>query len=202
MFHRNYENVLSPELIIHGYHIGIFPMADSAHGKVRWYLPKMRAIIPLENFRVSRSLRQVINKNLFEIRFNTDFRTVIMNCAAPRKDSTETWISKDIIFAYYKLHELGYAHSVEAYQNDELVGGLYGVSIGGAFFGESMFYKVSNASKVALFALVSRLREREFKLLDSQFMNENVQRFGAIEVPHTDYMSRLNHAIDAPTSFF
>jgi leucyl/phenylalanyl-tRNA--protein transferase len=202
MFHRNYENVLSPELIIHGYHIGIFPMADSAHGKVRWYLPKMRAIIPLENFRVSRSLRQVINKNLFEIRFNRDFRTVIMNCAAPRKDSTETWISKDIIFAYYKLHELGYAHSVEAYQNDELVGGLYGVSIGGAFFGESMFYKVSNASKVALFALVSRLREREFKLLDSQFMNENVQRFGAIEVPHTDYMSRLNKAIDAPTSFF
>jgi len=202
MLHRHYDNVLSPELIIHGYHIGIFPMADSSHGKVRWYLPKMRAVIPLENFRVSRSLHQVIKKNIFEIRFNSDFRSVIMNCAAPRKESTETWISKEIIFAYYKLHELGYAHSVEAYLKDELVGGLYGVSIGGAFFGESMFYKVSNASKVALFALVSRLKEREFKLLDSQFINENVQRFGAVEIPHTEYMELLKDAIYAPTSFF
>ncbi len=201
MFHRNYENALSPELIIHGYHIGIFPMADSAHGKVRWYLPKMRAIIPLDNFHISRSLRQVISKKTFDIRFNSDFRSVIMNCAYPRDKCGETWISKDIIFAYYKLHELGYAHSVEAYQADNLVGGLYGVSIGGAFFGESMFYKVSNASKVALFALVTHLKEREFKLLDSQFMNENVQRFGAIEIPHSEYISRLNEAIEAPTSF-
>jgi len=198
---RQSKNVLSSEVILHGYHIGIFPMADSVQGQIRWYLPRKRAIIPLDGFRVARSLRQVIKKGIFEIRINCNFEQVIKNCAAPREDDEQTWISDEIIAAYTDLHYRGFAHSIESYYHGELAGGLYGVSIGGIFFGESMFYRVSNASKVALHALVCRLRERNFDLLDSQFMNENVKRFGAIELPHDEYLVRLEEAIYKPTSF-
>ncbi|ACF13108.1 leucyl/phenylalanyl-tRNA/protein transferase [Chloroherpeton thalassium ATCC 35110] len=198
---RQRKNALSPEVILHGYHIGIFPMADSANGEIRWYLPKKRAIIPLDEFKVARSLRQVIKKGLFEVRINCNFEQVIKNCAAPREDDEQTWISHEIMAVYTELHYRGFAHSVESYYQGELAGGLYGVSIGGVFFGESMFYRVPNASKVALHALVSRLRDRDFDLLDSQFMNENVKRFGAIEISHDDYMARLQKAIYNPTAF-
>lgn len=195
------ENLLTPDVILHGYHIGIFPMADSLSGEIRWYLPKLRAIIPLHKFHISRSLRQVIKKNQFDIRLNMNFDAVIRTCASLREDLEGTWISEDIIRVYNDLHRLGYAHSVEAYQNDELAGGLYGVAIGGVFFGESMFYYKANASKVALFSLVDRLRQKGFELLDSQFMNENVRRFGAVEISHEDYLIRLEAAIYKPVSF-
>ncbi|NTW50115.1 MAG: leucyl/phenylalanyl-tRNA--protein transferase, partial [Chlorobiales bacterium] len=154
------EDSLTPDVILHGYHIGIFPMADSLSGEIRWYLPKLRAIIPINKFRVSRSLRQVIKKNQFDIRINTNFKSVIRACASLRENMEGTWISEDIIRVYLELNRLGHAHSVEAYEGNELAGGLYGVAIGGVFFGESMFYYKPNASKVALFSLVERLRQK------------------------------------------
>lgn len=189
------ENLLTPDVILHGYHIGIFPMADSLSGEIRWYLPKLRAIIPLHKFHASRSLRQVVKKNLFDIRINTNFDAVIRACSSLREDLEGTWISEDIIRVYTELHRLGYAHSVEAYYKNELAGGLYGVAIGAVFFGESMFYHKTNASKVALFSLIERLRRQGFELLDSQFMNDNVKRFGAVEISHDEYMIRLESAI-------
>jgi leucyl/phenylalanyl-tRNA---protein transferase len=195
------EDSLTPDVILHGYHIGIFPMADSLSGEIRWYLPKLRAIIPINKFRVSRSLRQVIKKNQFDIRINTNFKSVIRACASLRENMEGTWISEDIIRVYLELNRLGHAHSVEAYEGNELAGGLYGVAIGGVFFGESMFYYKPNASKVALFSLVERLRQKGFELLDSQFMNDNVKRFGAVEISHEEYMIRLESAIYKPVRF-
>jgi leucyl/phenylalanyl-tRNA--protein transferase len=176
-------------------------MADSITGEVQWYLPKMRAIIPIETFKPPRSLRQIIKKGIFEVRINTAFEEVMRQCATDRGDGLGTWISEEMIRAYTELHHLGYAHSVETYKDGVLVGGLYGVALGSAFFGESMFYRVSNASKVAFAALMERLRERHFTLLDSQFMNDNVRRFGAIEIPHHVYMERLKTALLTPASF-
>mgnify|MGYP003920047065 CR=1 FL=1 len=195
------SQTLSVDLLIYGYSTGIFPMADSETGEIQWYLPKMRAIIPLDGFHVPRSLRQVIKKNLFEIRINENFEAVMRGCATDRGDQRGTWISEEMIEAYCELHKMGYAHSVESYQDGKLVGGLYGVSIGGAFFGESMFYRVSNASKVALYYLVERLKARQFTLLDSQFINDNVARFGAIEIPHHQYLHMLKDALKTRTSF-
>lgn len=192
---------LSADLLIYGYSTGIFPMADSDTGEVQWYLPKMRAIIPLDGFHVPRSLRQIIKKNLFDIRINENFEAVMRACATERGDERGTWISEEMIEVYCELHDMGYAHSVESYQDGKLVGGLYGVSMGGAFFGESMFYRVSNASKVALYYLVERLKARNFTLLDSQFINDNVARFGAIEIPHNQYLLLLKDALKIRTCF-
>lgn len=176
-------------------------MADSITGEVQWYLPKQRAIIPIETFKPPRSLRQIIKKGVFEVRLNTSFERVMRECATERGDGFGTWISEEMIEAYTELHHLGYAHSVETFQDGALVGGLYGVALGAAFFGESMFYRVSNASKVAFVALIERLRERGFMLLDSQFMNDNVRRYGAIEIPHQTYLERLREALLTPASF-
>jgi leucyl/phenylalanyl-tRNA--protein transferase len=191
---------LTADDLVYGYVNGIFPMAD-ADGTIYWYSPDPRAIIPLETYRPAKSLRPIINQQKFEVRINYDFEGVMRQCAAPRTQEDGTWISEDIIKAYTNLHALGMAHSVEAYQHGQLVGGLYGVSIGAAFFGESMFHTVSNASKVAFHALIELLRERNFRLLDTQFMNDNVQRFGAIEIPKLDYMARLRQAIAVKTRF-
>lgn len=191
---------LTADDLVYGYVNGIFPMAD-ADGTVYWYSPDPRAIIPLETYRPAKSLRPVISQQKFEIRINHDFEGVMRQCAAPRTQEDGTWISEDIIKAYTDLHALGMAHSVEAYQHGQLVGGLYGVSIGAAFFGESMFYRVSNASKIAFHALIELLRERNFRLLDTQFMNDNVQRFGAIEIPKLEYAARLRQAIAIKTRF-
>ncbi|GHB66875.1 leucyl/phenylalanyl-tRNA--protein transferase [Persicitalea jodogahamensis] len=193
-------NQLTADDLIYGYINGIFPMAD-ADGTLYWYSPDPRAIIPIDSYRPAKSLRPTLNKRKFEIRINCDFEGVMRQCAAPRTQEDGTWISEDIIKAYTDLHDLGMAHSVEAYQKGQLVGGLYGVSIGAAFFGESMFHTVSNASKVAFHALIEVLRERNFRLLDTQFMNDNVRRFGAVEIPKLEYIGRLRQAISLKTRF-
>lgn len=193
-------NQLSADDLIYGYINGIFPMAD-ADGTLFWYSPDPRAIIPIENYRPSKSLRPLLNRRAFEIRVNYDFEEVMRRCAAPRTTEEGTWISESIIQGYTDLHHLGMAHSVEAYQNGRLAGGLYGVAIGSAFFGESMFHNVSNASKVAFHALITILREQNFTLLDTQFINDNVRRFGAIEIPKIDYLARLRQAIAVKSRF-
>lgn len=184
---------LTPDDLIYGYINGIFPMADS-DGTLYWYSPDPRAIIPLDTYKAHKSLRPLLNKNYFEIRFNHNFEGVMRGCAVARSDSDDTWISEEIIDAYTGLNGMGLAHSVEAYLDNELVGGLYGVSIGAAFFGESMFYTQPNASKVAFHSLIQTLRQQGFELLDTQFINDNVKRFGAIEIPKANYLNLLRKA--------
>lgn len=168
-------------------------MADS-DGTLYWYSPDPRAIIPLDTYKAHKSLRPLLNKNYFEIRFDYDFEGVMRGCAIARSDSDDTWISEEIIEAYTGLNGMGLAHSVEAYLDNKLVGGLYGVSIGAAFFGESMFYTHPNASKVAFHYLIQTLRQQGFELLDTQFINDNVKRFGAIEIPKFQYLNLLRQA--------
>jgi len=191
---------LSADDLIYGYMNGIFPMADS-DGTLYWYSPDPRAIIPLDTYRPAKSLRPVLNKKLFEIRVNTDFEEVMRQCALPRSDEDGTWISEEIVEAYVELHQMGLAHSVEAYQDDRLVGGLYGVALGSAFFGESMFYQVPNASKVAFHYLIEILRQQRFSLLDTQFINDNVRRYGAVEIPRPEYIQLLKQALTQKARF-
>ena len=193
-------NTLTADDLIYGYINGIFPMADS-DGLLYWYAPDPRAIIPIETYKPAKSLRPALNKNQFEVRINTDFEQVMRNCAARRSDSDSSWISEEIVRAYTDLHRMGLAHSVETYMEGRLVGGLYGVSLGGAFFGESMFYRVPNASKVAFHHLIILLRQQHYELLDTQFMNDNVLRFGAIEIPKSEYMFLLRQAIRKKARF-
>jgi leucyl/phenylalanyl-tRNA---protein transferase len=191
---------LTPDDLIYGYINGIFPMADS-DGTLYWYSPDPRAIIPIDTYKPPKSLRPIINKQIFTIRINHNFEGVMRGCAVTRRDSEDTWISEEIIEAYTGLNKMGFAHSVEAYLNDTLVGGLYGVSIGSAFFGESMFYTEPNASKVAFHHLIQVLRERGFQLLDTQFINDNVRRFGAIEIPKFQYLNMLKKATSKKARF-
>lgn len=191
---------LTADDLIYGYVNGIFPMAD-ADGTLYWYSPDPRAIIPIETYKPPKSLRPVLNKKQFEIRINTDFEQVMRYCALPRSADDSTWISEEIIEAYTTLHHMGLAHSVETYMDDRLVGGLYGVSLGTAFFGESMFHHVSNASKVAFHYLVMTLRQQKFELLDTQFINDNVRRFGAIEIPKNKYLRQLKQALKCKARF-
>jgi leucyl/phenylalanyl-tRNA--protein transferase len=188
---------LAPKNLLAAYAIGIFPMADD-EGEIHWLAPDPRAVIELDTFRVSRSLRAVRRRGVFDITINNAFGTVIEHCA---NRAEGTWISDEIVEAYSLLHRLGFAHSVEAWQNGQLAGGLYGVTIGGAFFGESMFHRVSDASKVALVHLVERMRERGFALLDVQFMTEHLRQFGAIEIPREEYERRLHEALARRCSF-
>jgi leucyl/phenylalanyl-tRNA--protein transferase len=185
------RDVLKPELLVRAYCMGVFPMADSRAGEVRWYAPDPRAIVPLDSFHVSRSLRRTIRRGTFEVRVDTAFGAVMRACGA----RDQTWISDEIIAAYEALYRLGLAHSVETWRGDELVGGLYGVTLGGAFFGESMFSRQTDASKVALVALVDRLRERSYTLLDTQFLTDHLARFGAVEIPKQEYQARLATAL-------
>ncbi len=182
---------LTPALLVRAYCAGFFPMADSRRGRIRWYSPDPRAVIPLEAFHVPHSLRRTIRRGRFAVRVNTAFGAVIRACA----DRPETWISDEIVCAYEALHTLGLAHSVETWRDGRLVGGLYGVALGGAFFGESMFSRETDASKVALVALVERLRERGFVLLDTQFLTPHLARFGAVEIPRAEYLRRLDEAL-------
>jgi leucyl/phenylalanyl-tRNA--protein transferase len=172
-------------------------MAESRHGTVQWYTSDPRAIIPLDRFRISRSLRGVLKRRTFSIAVDTAFPEVIRACA----DRAETWISDEVIEVYTALHRRGDAHSVEAWRGRTLAGGLYGVVIGGAFFGESMFSRESNASKVALVALVGHLRARGFRLLDSQLMNEHMRQFGAVEIPRARYLRLLAEATAQHATF-
>lgn len=189
---------LQPDNLLIAYARGIFPMADSRDGRIRWFSPDPRAIIELNEFHVPKTLRQLLRQRRFEVRVNQNFQVVMRHCA-DRPD--ETWISADMIEAYTRLHELGFAHSIECYADGELAGGLYGLAIGGAFFGESMFHHVRDASKVALAALVERLIHRRFVLLDVQFLTEHLARFGAKEIPRPQYLGRLSVAIAMQRAF-
>jgi len=187
---------LTPEVLVAAYAHGIFPM--DVDGEIRWFSPDPRAILDLDAFHVPKSLAQRYRSGRFEIRIDTAFQEVI-TCCADRPEST--WISPPIIEAYTELHRRGIAHSVESWHEGMLAGGLYGVAIGGAFFGESMFHRRTDASKVALVALVERLRARGFLLLDVQFLTPHLQRFGAREIPRETYLARLQEALAVDTRF-
>ncbi|MBI5464806.1 MAG: leucyl/phenylalanyl-tRNA--protein transferase [Ignavibacteriales bacterium] len=189
--------MIEPRTLLSGYAAGVFPMAEPKSGKVEWFSPDPRGIIELDDLNISRSLRQVIRKKTFEIRFDTAFENVMRACAA----RDETWISEEIVQSYVNLHRLGWAHSVETWQGSQLAGGLYGVSLGAAFFGESMFSRVRNASKVALVVLVERLRRRGFTLLDTQYLTPHLASMGGKEIPRNDYLDRLSAAIRLPRAF-
>ncbi|MFO7536926.1 MAG: leucyl/phenylalanyl-tRNA--protein transferase [Chloroflexota bacterium] len=191
---------LTPQLLLSAYCQGIFPMAHD-DGQIYWHDPNPRAILPLVDFHVSRSLARTIKKRPFTIRANSDFERVIRACAAPAAGRCQTWISEEIIAAYTELHRLGVAHTVEAWQNGRLVGGLYGVAVGGLFAGESMFHYERDASKVALVHLVHRLRQGGFRLLDIQFMTDHLAQFGAIEIPRAVYKARLRQALQVQGQF-
>ncbi|MFN8349664.1 MAG: leucyl/phenylalanyl-tRNA--protein transferase [Spirosomataceae bacterium] len=193
-------NFLSADDLIYGYMNGIFPMADS-DGTLYWYSPDPRAVIPLETYKSPKSLRPLLNKAYFEVRVNYDFEGVMRGCASPREGDPATWISEEIIAAYTELYRLGFAHSVETYLENRLVGGLYGVAIGAAFFGESMFHTVNNASKVAFHYFIEILKRQGFELLDTQFINDNVRRFGAIEIPKSEYIRLLKRAVSKKARF-
>jgi leucyl/phenylalanyl-tRNA--protein transferase len=173
------------------YRSGYFPMAEPRSGEIQWYSPDPRAIFDLKEFRIPRSLSLTMKKKEFEIQLNRDFEAVMRRCA----ERDETWISEGVIQSYVKLYRLGFAHSVECWREEELVGGLYGVSIAGAFFGESMFSIGRDASKVALVYLVDHLKERGFELLDTQFLTPHLARFGAKEIPRKEYLERLERAL-------
>lgn len=186
---------LTPDLLLNAYADGVFPMADP-NGDIYWYAPDPRAIIPLDDrFHIPNNLRKVIRKEIFEVTVDQSFEDVMRACAALTPGREETWISEEIIDVYCELHRLGHARSLECRIDDALVGGLYGVAIGGAFFGESMFSQVTDASKVALVALVERLRAGGFVLLDTQYMTDHLARFGAYEVPRHVYMRELGRAL-------
>ena len=191
---------LTPELIVAAYAQGVFPMAEET-GEIFWYSPDPRAIIPIQSYKPAKSLKPIINQKRFEIRVDTCFEQVMRNCALPRPTENETWISEEMIAAYTELHRMGLAHSVEAWQDGKLVGGLYGVALGAAFFGESMFSFVSNSSKIAFHYLVQILREQNYQLLDSQMMNDNVLRYGAVDIPRSAYLRRLAKALKSTCHF-
>ena len=188
--------MIPPNILLGAYSMGYFPMADK-YANISWYSPDPRAIIPLESYNIPRSTKQLLKKHLFRIEINTDFETVIGNCACRK----ETWISKEIIESYMELHRLGYAHSVETMDSDGIAGGLYGVALGSAFFGESMFSMKSGASKVALVFLIRHLSENGFTLLDTQYMNPHLQTFGAIEIPKKKYIQLLHEAMTKRVKF-
>jgi leucyl/phenylalanyl-tRNA--protein transferase len=195
--------VLSPELLLCAYASGVFPMAnDRFDPTIHWIEPRHRGILPLEAFHVPRSLRKVIRQARFEIRVDSAFAQVIEACAASRPERPRTWLNDELVEMYCALHDLGYAHSVEAWADGRLAGGLYGVSLGAAFFGESMFSRQRDASKVALVELVSRLRAGGYRLLDTQFVTDHLRRFGAMEVSRPAYRALLRDAIETPATFY
>jgi len=177
-------------------------MADD-RGELSWYSPDPRGIIPLDAFHIPARLKRVLRHQTFRIEVDAAFEEVIRACAESERDPTDagTWISEEIIQSYCALHELGHAHSIEAWEADRLVGGLYGVALGGAFFGESMFHRVDNASKVALVALVERLRGRGFTLLDTQWVTDHLQQFGATEIPREEYLRLLEASLKVDARF-
>ncbi len=177
-------------------------MADD-EAQLSWYSPDPRGIIPLDAFHVPARLRRVVRRGAYRIEVDSAFEEVIRACAEAERDAADagTWISEEIIDSYSALHELGYAHSVEAWEADALVGGLYGVAIGGAFFGESMFHRTTDASKVALVALVDRLRARGFALLDTQWATEHLEQFGATEIPRPQYLQVLEASLRLDATF-
>ena len=195
-------NALTPEILLRAYAVGLFPMAERRDDStLYWIDPEKRGILPLDDFHVSRRLRRTVRSGLYQIRCNTAFADVVRACAAPGPKRDESWINDEIVSLYSDLHELGRAHCVETWEDGELVGGLYGVALGAAFFGESMFSAARDASKVALVHLVARLRKSGYLLLDTQFVTEHLAQFGVVELPRAGYRQRLSAALDATASF-
>lgn len=192
------KHVIEPAVLVQAYRHGIFPMALE-DDEIGWFSPDPRGVLPLETMRVPARLARVVRSRRFEVVIDRDFEGVMRACAADRDEGT--WISEEIIESYVALHRLGLAHSVEAWRDGQLAGGLYGVHLGGAFFGESMFHRVTDASKVALVALVARMRERGLRLLDIQWVTPHLAQFGAVEIPRADYLMRLKQVIDDPCTF-
>jgi len=196
---RSRNNDITVDILLRAYSAGLFPMADSADDpELFWVEPEVRGIIPLNSFHISKSLAKAMRKKPFDIRFNTAFEAVMAGCAAEGPDRPSTWINATIRKLYSELHQIGHAHSVEAWEGKELVGGLYGVSLGAAFFGESMFSRRTNASKICLVHLVERLKASGFVLLDTQFTTEHLKTFGAIDVPKLEYAKMLDVAVNRP----
>jgi leucyl/phenylalanyl-tRNA--protein transferase len=193
---------LTPDLLLRAYAVGIFPMAESRlDPKVHWIDPDTRGILPLEHFHIPRKLRQAVRRKIFDVRCDTAFEAVIEACAEPAGNRPDSWINPTIRHLYTELYHLGFAHSIECWREGGLVGGLYGVSLGGAFFGESMFSRHTDASKVALVHLMLRLRKGSFRLLDTQFTTPHLRQFGAIEITRREYRTRLVPAITAQARF-
>lgn len=200
---RSRDRSITPELLLRAYSIGMFPMSESADDpELFWVEPDLRGIIPLDGFHVSKSLQKAIRKAPFDIRFDTAFDQVVEKCAEAAEDRPSTWINQQIKDLYGALHRLGHAHSVEAWEGDELVGGLYGVTLGSAYFGESMFSRRTNASKICLVYLVERLKSQGFTLLDTQFTTEHLKTFGAVDIPKADYGVLLDRAMESETLRF
>ena len=197
------DQEITSDILLRAYAAGIFPMADSADDPgLFWLEPERRGIFPLDNFHVPRRLKRSMRSARLVIKADSNFAAVIEQCAHSAPDRPSTWISHRIRHLYGELYRSGHCHSIECYQDEILVGGLYGVSIGAAFFGESMFHRVTDASKIALVHLVERLRVGGYRLLDSQFLTEHLSQFGAIEVDKTEYQARLRAAITAEADFF
>ena len=194
---RRPQEILTPDILLDAYRIGFFPMAESRDGPLSWYSPDPRGIFPLRPGNIPRSVRKLVRDGRFEVRFDTSFELVMRSCA----EREETWISGEIIDVYTALFRIGYGHSVEAWEGGALVGGLYGVAIGGAFFGESMFSRVSGTSKVALASLIVRLETAGFSLLDTQYITPHLAQFGAVEVPRVEYLALLENALEIDVSF-
>lgn len=194
--HAPGQPIIPSDLLLLAYRNGIFPMSDGRDDpEVFWVEPRQRAVLPLEGLQVSHSLAKTVRQDRFRVTCNAAFEAVIAACAAPRPDHPESWISRRIAASYCALHREGHAHSIECWQDDALVGGLYGVGIGGVFCGESMFSRASNASKVALVWLVGVLRRAGARLLDCQFMTDHLASLGAVEVPQSRYVALLGEAV-------
>lgn len=194
---------LTPEILLRAYSVGLFPMAESRDDpNLFWVDPEMRGILPLDDFHISRRLARTVRQNVYGVVVDRDFEAVIRACAEPGRGRQSTWINDQIIALYSTLNRMGYAHSVESYQDGMLVGGLYGVSLGGAFFGESMFSIRTDASKVALVHLVARLKAGGYGLLDTQFVTDHLLQFGAEEIPREEYRALLDAALAIKADFY
>jgi leucyl/phenylalanyl-tRNA--protein transferase len=194
---------ITPEVLLRAYACGIFPMAESADDPTLfWVEPEMRGVIPLDGFHVSSRLARTVRSDSFSVSVDSAFKAVIAGCAAPQPGRQDTWINQRIRKLYVALHEMGHAHSVEVWKHDDLVGGLYGVNLGRAFFGESMFHRARDASKVALVHLVARLIAGGFALLDTQYVTEHLRSFGAIEIPRRRYTALLDKAVRGKADFW
>ena len=193
---------INEETILKSYSLGIFPMSESFNDpNIYWINPKKRGVIPINDFKISKNLKKEIKKKKFLITINKNFNAVIKNCAKKTKNRPSTWINKEIIKLYSNLHKIGHAHSIEAWQKNRLVGGLYGVSLGAAFFGESMFSIVSNSSKVCLVYLLANLKIKGFRLLDTQFINPHLKKLGAIEISRKKYLKMLGNSLKKNANF-
>lgn len=193
---------ITPDVLLRAYACGIFPMSESADDpSLFWVEPEMRGVIPLNGFRIASRLARTVRSDVFKVTVDHAFKAVIAGCAAPQPGRNDTWINQRIRDLYLGLHERGNAHSVEVWQGDDLVGGLYGVNLGRAFFGESMFHRARDASKVALVHLVARLLAGGFELLDTQYVTEHLRTFGAVEIPRRRYTGLLDQALKGTADF-